>query len=114
MSGRHGSFIGSLSEAADIPTVRDPRDAPHVNYSPDHESERAASESARRAAATGMQILREDIRCDNREAAFRRAIRRLQLTPEQITARVAELFPVPEQPEDETATAAPAEDEAAA
>jgi hypothetical protein len=116
MSREHGGFINSSADAADIPFIRDPRETP-LKYPPvDHESERRASECDRYAAARGIQLVREDALRDAREAAFRKAIRGLQLTPEQITVRIAELFPLPELPppaetEEEIVSASTAEDD---
>lgn len=99
MSREHGGFINSNSDAADISFIRDPRETPLKYPSVDHESERMASEYDRYAAARGMQQFREDALRDAREAAFRKAIRGLQLTPEQITARVQQLFAPTTEPE---------------
>jgi hypothetical protein len=99
VSREHGTFINSSSDAADIPFIRDPRENP-LKYPPvDDETMRAEAEHTRLAAERGMQLFREDALRDNREAAFRKAIRGLQLSPEQIADRVQQLFAPPTEPE---------------
>ena len=88
-----GGFLNSRYDAGHIDIIGDPRDAPHRNYSPiDEQAERAEAEHARRTSALLMQRFRERALADNRWATFIDAIRALQLSPEQITAAVEELF----------------------
>ena len=113
---RHGGFIESISDAGDIPYVRDPRENP-LKYDPvDDETERAEAEHTRRVSALLAQRDREQNLRDTRWAAFQIAICNLQLSPAQIANRIAELFPVPPEPtpakmEEEIVSASPAEDD---
>jgi hypothetical protein len=118
----HGSFISNKTDAANIHITRDMHDEARArDFGHDNpafiESERIADAYDRREREARMKQFREDNLRANRWGAFQTTISRLQLTPEQITARVAELFSVPAQPtpaqvEEEVATASLAEDSA--
>jgi hypothetical protein len=110
MSREHGGFIESTIDAANIPIIRNERDVYRAKHPlVDEEAEAASNEHDRRVSALLAQRDREQNLRDNRWAAFQIAIHNLPLTPEQITARVQQLFapsmePTPAEKSEEATT----------
>ena len=85
-------FLTSQRATVKLPVIRDIRDAP-LQYPPvGEEAPKADTESYRRAVAASMQLGSGQHLRANRWAAFQKAICNLQLSPEEVTARVEQFF----------------------
>src|SRR5215469_3328884 len=109
----HGSYLRDKHDAANIPTIRNEADVARANFmEPINEEGRRLD---RWAAAKGRDNLRAQIDGDAKEVAFRRAVRNLPLSPEQIAIAVEQFFDrfaeaTPAEKSEEVATASATEE----
>ena len=84
-------YIRTKADAGNPPTIRNLSDVAQSNVLAEPVDETARTLD-RWASEIGMANLRTQIVEDGREAAFRVAVRKLPLTPAQISAAVPRLF----------------------
>jgi hypothetical protein len=87
-------FIANRGDATNLPTVRNLSDVAQADALAEASPDEVAEELERAALlrAEAQRNLRAQILEDGREAAFRIAVRKLPLTPEEISAAVPRLF----------------------